>query len=199
VKRLDITTIANFHTWLPEDGLDGPGPGYDGMLALCTDTLEYLKPGIEWDTNSVWQLGPANTLTSLPLQNLKYIEAQPAVIFESLYAINNADICDHLPSELERIRLYDETWGFRSSNHGENERIVKENPVALKAAMLYLVLHSQRRLPQVGRVQIGYSWYENDRTFYSKSELDDEVELQGLYTTSEGVDTYSTMIYCVTL
>jgi len=65
--------------------------------------------------------------------------------------------------------------------------------------MLYLVRHSQRRLPQVRRVQIEYSWYENDRTFYSKSELDDEVELQGLHTTSECVDTYSTMIDSVTL
>ena len=228
LRIIDISTPHTFHP--PMEKRDAVatnamatdrkyGPGFNGVLKLCASSLEYLRLNVGWLPDHTWQLGPAKRLTSLrSMKKLKYLEAEPAVVFSSLRAMRNADICDFLPSSLETVRFIDEVWCGRGQDvtegveEEEAEVEEAEAPVAprvpdlleigehskaLRRAMLQLVLHSEQKLPLLRRVEIQYDEWTDDREEYWV--LDEEKDIQGLYTIyTDKTGTY-TVISCVPL
>jgi len=186
LKRIDISISPRFN----EEGVQCQ-PGYNEAFALCADSLEYLRFGVEWMHNYVSHLGPARGLSCLPsMQKLKYLEVSITVIFSSLATIKESDIRNCLPPSLETICLSDELWEPWQDSVPEKgtDDLVKEHAMALKRAMIQLVLYSEQKLPLLTdvHVRVNKSYWKFDET-----------EVRGLCTVSEVGTAFH--VDCITL
>ncbi|KAK4454880.1 hypothetical protein QBC34DRAFT_433127 [Podospora aff. communis PSN243] len=172
LKRVDISITPYLREAIWEHCPGSQEPGYNGALALCASTLRYLR----LDNISSHELGKAGALTCLPgLIHLKYLEADPEVIFD-WHPMKDADVFDHLPPSLEVISLRDDFC--KGERRPESDEWAAENSLALRRIMLQLVLGSEQKIPRLRKVQISYDPLDETTEIWN---LDEEVELQGLY------------------
>ena len=174
LRTVDISISPYFN----EPG-DETGPGYNDAFQLCAASLEHLRFNVAWMSNFASHLGPGKRLSCLPsLLRLKHLEVSVTVLFESPVTMGRINICDILPSSLERLCLCEEMWEpWQDSVMGmDPDGLEREHARLLKRALFQLALQSEEKLPWLRWVGFRVS---------NKYWAFDETELKGLCTVSK--------------
>ena len=130
--------------------------GCNDAFALCAESLEYLKVGLEPFTGDTSFLGPKRQLCVREMHKLRYLETSVTVLFTSPDALEEADICDVLPASLEQIFLSEdlaEPWADLPKDLDEEDP-EREHARLVERAFLQLMLESEQKLSRLQSVRV---------------------------------------------